>query len=88
MDYDLELDKVAEEVKKLDKNRVKVCLQFPDGLKANATEAVKELEKKTAGKASFYIWSGSNFGGCDVPIHLERLGFDIIVGFGHCVFRK
>ena len=88
MDYDLELDKVAEEVKKLDKNRVKVCLQFPDGLKANATEAVKELEKKTAGKASFYIWSGSNFGGCDVPVHLEKSGFDLIVGFGHCVFKK
>ena len=55
MDYDLELDKVVEEVKKLDKNRVKVCLQFPDGLKANATEAVKELEKKTAGKAIFFM---------------------------------
>jgi len=88
MDYNLELDRIAEEVRKLDKEKVKVCLQFPDGLKANATEAVKELEKKTAGKASFYIWSGSNFGGCDYPWYLKDLGFDLLVNFGHSVFRK
>ena len=88
MDYNLELNRIAGEVSKLEKDRVKVCLQFPDGLKANATEAVKELEKKTQGKATFFIWSGSNFGGCDYPWYLKDLGFDLLVNFGHSVFRK
>jgi len=91
MDYDLELDKVVEEVKKLDKNRVKVCLQFPDGLKVNATEVVRELEQKTKDnkqKTVFFIWSGSNFGGCDYPWYLKDLGFDLLVNFGHAVFKK
>ncbi len=88
MDYNLELARIVSEVKKLDKEKVKVCLQFPDGLKAKATEAVKELEKLTGGKASFFIWSGSNFGGCDYPWYLKELGFDLLVNFGHAVFKK
>ena len=88
MDYDLELNRIASEIKKLNKDKTKVCLQFPDGLKAEATKVVKELEAKTEGKASFFIWAGSNFGGCDVPIQLEKMKFDLVVGFGHCVFRK
>ncbi len=88
MDYDLELNRIVSEVKKLDKEKAKVCLQFPDGLKANATQAVKELEELTAGKASFFIWAGSNFGGCDYPWYLKDLGFDLLVNFGHSVFKK
>ncbi|MBI2040853.1 MAG: hypothetical protein HYT16_02000 [DPANN group archaeon] len=91
MDYDLELHRIVSEVKKLDKERAKVCLQFPDGLKAEATKAVSQLKLKTKNqglKTEFYIWSGSNFGGCDYPWYLKDLGFDLLINFGHSVFRK
>jgi diphthamide biosynthesis enzyme Dph1/Dph2-like protein len=99
MNYDLELNRIAAEIERLaDDTRpttnakpLKVCLQFPDGLKANATAAVKELERLTTNdkrQTAFYIWAGSNFGGCDYPWYLKDLGFDLLVNFGHSVFRK
>jgi len=103
--YGLELNRIAEEVKKLSEGRktedrrpINICLQFPDGLKANATEVVRELERKTKDngmktkdqrpKTMFFIWAGSNFGGCDYPWYLKDLGFDLLVNFGHSVFKK
>jgi len=92
MDYELELGKIAEEVKKIASTTngkpVKVCLQFPDGLKTRATEVVAELEKTSGVPTEFVIWSGSNFGGCDYPWYLKDLGFDLLVNFGHAVFKK
>ncbi len=107
MDYNLELDRIVSEINALIANRslliagerrtadgerpIKICLQFPDGLKASATEVIKELERKTKDEkreTAFYIWSGSNFGGCDYPWYLKDLGFDLLVNFGHCVFKK
>ena len=61
LDYDLELDKVAAEIKKLKDNSRKVQL---------------------------YIWAGSNFGACDVPIQLKDMDFDLVVNFGHTMFRR
>jgi len=89
LDYDLELPKIVSEIRLLavSRKKVKVCLQFPDGLKANATEVVSELEKE-APTAEFTIWAGSNFGGCDYPWYLKDLGFDLLVNFGHATFRK
>lgn len=82
--YDLEVEKIVEEVIK---NCYKlVLLQFPDGLKQYANEVVDELESKT--DASFFIYFGSCFGACDVPIHLKDLGFDLCVQFGHAKFVK
>lgn len=89
LDYNLELQKIVEEIKKT--SAKKVCLQFPDGLKIHATEIVKELEqmtKDTGLKTNFVIWAGSNFGGCDYPWYLKDLGFDLLVNFGHAVFRR
>lgn len=91
MDYDLELDKVAAEIRKLKGESPKVCLQLPDGLKLYAAEIVDELYKKlkdNSSKIQLYIWAGSNFGACDVPIQLKGLDFDLVVNFGHCVFRR
>ncbi|MBI4095333.1 MAG: hypothetical protein HY438_00570 [DPANN group archaeon] len=98
MDYDLELNRIVSEVKKLNEERrtksekpIKVCLQFPDGLKAEATKAVEQLKLKTKNqglKTEFFIWSGSNFGGCDYPWYLKDLGFDLLINFGHSVFKK
>jgi len=84
MEYDLELEKVKAEIKK--SKAKKVCLQLPDGLKPKATEIAQELEKETSAK--IMIWSGSNFGACDIPIQLEKLGIDLLINFGHSVFKK
>ena len=79
MKYDLEIDKVVKEIKK--SNVKKVCIQLPDGLKPQATKISDTLKKKTS--AEIYIWLGSNFGACDVPLHLKNLKFDLIINFGH-----
>ncbi|MCX6774718.1 MAG: diphthamide synthesis protein [DPANN group archaeon] len=91
MDYDLELEKVAAEIAKLKKKNPRVCLQLPDGLKLNSDKIVDELNallKKKKLKAQIYIWAGSNFGACDIPVQLEKFGFDLLINFGHAVFRK
>jgi diphthamide biosynthesis enzyme Dph1/Dph2-like protein len=69
----------------------KVCLQLPDGLKLYADEIADELNQKLAAKdkkAQIFIWAGSNFGACDIPVQLKDSDFDLVVNFGHCVFRK
>jgi len=79
--YDLELDRVAENI---NKNKAKlVLLQFPDGLKPYAIAVVDYLESKT--KAEFIIWMESCFGACDTPVGLENIKpkIDMMVQFGH-----
>jgi diphthamide biosynthesis enzyme Dph1/Dph2-like protein len=79
MEYDLELERVAKEIKK---SRAKnVCIQLPDGLKPEAGKISKELEKKTG--ANIMIWAGSCYGACDVPLSVENLGVDLLVQWGH-----
>ncbi len=79
MIYDLELDKVVDLIKK-EKAKL-VCLQFPDGLKPEATKVVKELKKKV--DCDFVIWAGSCWGACDTPLGLKDLKFDLLIQFGH-----
>jgi len=79
MDFDLELEKVAEEIKAA--GAKKVVLQLPDGLKPRAMSIAKELEMLSG--ALIFIWFGSNFGACDIPLHIEKNKFDMIVNFGH-----
>lgn len=82
--YDLEVEKLAQQV---NSNNFKlILLQFPDGLKYYAKEVVDELKQKT--KAEYFMYFGTCFGACDVPIHLERLGFDLCVQWGHAVYVK
>ena len=79
MKYYLELDNLAKLIKK-EKAKL-VCLQFPDGLKPEATKFVKELKTKVS--CDFVIWSGSCWGACDTPLGLKDLKFDLLVQFGH-----
>ncbi len=82
--YDLELDKLAEQI---NENEYKlVVLQFPDGLKYYAKEVVDELREKTS--AEFFSYFGTCFGACDVPLHLKELDFDLCVQWGHAVYVK
>ena len=95
--YDLELDKIISQIKKLDsgtksqvsssKNRERkqkfILLQFPDGLKPYATTIINYLEEST--RAQFLIWFGSCYGACDTPIlpkHIENK-IDLVIQFGH-----
>ena len=80
MDYDLELERAAKEIKK---NKAKtVCIQLPDGLKPKAKEIADFIEKNT--KAQVIIWLGSCYGSCDVP----KLDVDLLIQWGHSEFRK
>ncbi len=84
MDYDLELNKIIETVKK---NKYKtVLLQLPDGLKPKAKDIVDELLSKTT--AEVMIWSGSCYGACDIPLGIKELGVDLFVQLGHNAFKK
>ena len=81
--YDLELNKVLNEIKK--SGAKLVLLQFPDGLKQYATAIVDFLEEKTEKKVEFLIWFGSCYGACDTPVlgkEIEKK-VDLVVQFGH-----
>jgi 2-(3-amino-3-carboxypropyl)histidine synthase len=73
--YDLELDRVANEIKK---SKAKtILLQFPEGLKPYALAVSDEIEEKTG--VNVRIWLGSCFGACDLP----RSDADLVIQFGH-----
>ena len=77
--YDLEIQRIVDAVK--EKGYRKVCLQLPDGLKQRAKEVADSITSQTP--AQVLIWAGSNFGACDLPIEVRRLGVDLFVHFGH-----
>lgn len=78
-EFNLELDKVADRIKK--DNAKTVCIQLPDGLKPLGKDIADELHKKT--NATIILWAGSCYGACDLPIEVERLGVDLLVQWGH-----
>ena len=81
--YDLELSRAVEEIKK--SNAKLVCIQLPDGLKPKAKEIQQHIEKDTS--ASVMIWLGSCYGACDIP-KVEKLGVDLLIQWGHSEFVK
>jgi 2-(3-amino-3-carboxypropyl)histidine synthase len=85
--YDLEIARIITEIKKLKKAKPLVLLQFPDGLKIQATKVVDIIEEKT--NATCIIWMGSCFGACDTPVlgKLEKK-IDLLVTFGHSEWKK
>lgn len=83
MDYELELNRAINEIKK--QKAKLVCVQLPDGLKPRAQEIKEAIEKNT--KARALMWLGSCFGGCDVPEHIEKLGVDLLIQWGHSKFK-
>jgi len=77
--YELEIDKIVKTIKK--EKAGKVLLQFPDGMKPYSKVICDEIEDKS--NVECFIWLGSCFGACDIPIEVEGLGVDLIVQFGH-----
>lgn len=81
--YDLEVEKIIEEIKKVKARSV--LIQFPDGLKKYSGEVVDEIKSKT--KALPIIWFGSCYGACDIPITLSKR-VDLVIQIGHNRFIK
>lgn len=79
MVYDLELEKVKENVKA--KNPKRILVHLPCGLKPEAPNIRSAIEEVS--KATIIFWSGSNYGACDIPFFTQRLGVDMIITFGH-----
>ncbi|RME78467.1 hypothetical protein D6774_01105 [Candidatus Woesearchaeota archaeon] len=83
MNYDLELDKAIDYIKK--QNAKMVCIQLPDGLKPRAKEIADQIREHTS--AQVLIWGGSCFGACDLALEAERLGADLLIQWGHSEWR-
>ena len=81
--YDLEMEKVIERIKK-DSAKM-VCVQLPDGLKPRAKEIQQAIEANTDSKV--IIWMGSCYGACDVPLRVDRMGIDLLIQWGHSTWR-
>tara|TARA_Y100000310_G_C20656722_1_gene802352 strand:- start:941 stop:1204 length:264 start_codon:yes stop_codon:yes gene_type:complete len=82
--YNLELEKAVQKIKS---SKAKlVCIQLPDGLKPKANEIQQHIEKNTSTKV--IIWLGSCWGGCDVPLAVEKLGTDLIIQWGHSEYIR
>jgi 2-(3-amino-3-carboxypropyl)histidine synthase len=78
-DFDLELDRIVKHINS--KNVMRVCVQLPDGLKRKAKDIVDYLTEKT--NSEIFIWAGSCYGACDMPVHIDRFKFDLLVQWGH-----
>jgi len=81
--YDLEIEKVIQEIKK--ENAKTVCLQLADGIKPRAKEVADIIKEKTDAKV--IIWLGACFGACDIPVSLANK-VDLNIQFGHNRFMK
>ena len=83
MQYDLELNKAATEIKK--QRAKQVCIQLPDGLKQYAKDIQNTLEKQT--NAEIVIWMGNCYGACDIPMQIEKVGIDLLIQWGHSEWK-
>ncbi len=75
MQYNLELEKVAKEIK--DNQAKTVLIQLADGLKPQGTKIVDFLKDKT--NAEIFLWLDTCYGACDTP----DVDVDLIIQFGH-----
>ncbi len=82
-DYDMELDRVSQEITA--RKAKLVCIQLPDGLKPYADRIASDIEANT--KAAVVIWAASCFGSCDIPM-LDKLKVDLLVQWGHSEWKS
>lgn len=83
MEYSFDSERIKSKI--IESGARNILLQLPDGLKPYYKEVVEELKGE---EYDLIIWGGSNFGACDLPISTERIGVDLIIHFGHEVFRQ
>jgi len=78
--YDLEVERVSDEIKR--RHAKRVLLQLPDGLRPQAFKLVSALRKGTG--AEILLLGDSCYGACDVALlQAEALNADLIVHYGH-----
>ena len=82
--YDPELKSAIEKIKAT--NAKLICIQLPDGMKPMAKDIEQSITKETG--ARVLIWLGSNFGACDIPLGLPKMGVDLLISWGHNRFHK
>ena len=84
MMYKLELGKLITKIKQQKAKRV--LMQLPDGMKHKADQVADAVEEETSAKA--FIWLGSCYGACDLPLGMDILNIDLVVQWGHNKFNK
>ncbi len=82
--YNPELQKAISKIKEMKAKTV--CIQLPDGMKPYAQDIEERITTETG--ARVLIWLGSNFGACDIPLGLNRMGVDLLISWGHNRFNK
>ena len=81
--YELEIGKIVDSINK--EKAKKILLQFPEGLKPYSQSICDKIEDEI--NCECFIWMGSCFGACDVPVEISKLGVDMIVQFGHSAWN-
>jgi len=82
--YDLDIPGIVAEIRK--ENATRVLIQLPDGLKP-AAEEIQAAVLKELPRTELFFWGDSTFGACDIPLHVDRLGFDLLIHLGHAQWR-
>ena len=77
--YEMDLDKVIRKINSKDAQTV--GLQFPEGLKIQATKIARKIEAET--DATVIISGDPCFGACDVSDYKMKGSVDLIVHYGH-----
>ena len=77
--YRIDYGRLAKDIN--DSKASRVMIQLPDGLKSQAEDIQRRLEEET--DAQILFWAGSNFGACDLPVGLDKLGVDLLIHLGH-----
>jgi len=81
--FDLEENRLIEEVKKQEAKRV--LIQLPNGLKSKGAYLSKLIEEQTG--ATAFISSKPCYGGCDLPTCAAKaVKADLVVHYGHAPF--
>ncbi|GAF80580.1 unnamed protein product, partial [marine sediment metagenome] len=78
--YDLETERAADEIRRLDARRVLV--QLPDGLRPGGLTLARELRELTG--ATVILSGDSCYGACDLALtQADAVDADLIIHYGH-----
>jgi len=78
--YEMEKERAAEEIRRLDAKRVLV--QLPDGLRPRGLTLARELRERTG--AQVILSGDSCYGACDLALaQADAVGADLIIHYGH-----
>ncbi len=81
--YDIDFDSIIDRI--IESKYDKIAIQIPDGFKLHALDIADMINKYSG--AEVYIWGGSTYGACDIPVGLGKFGIKAIIQFGHARFR-